>query len=904
MRLPRAASVICLLRWGVPQRGSSFTFAAGNARKVASAPLYALGALASVLTRRRDNLWVFGSGPGIGEGALALYDYAADKGIDRVWLANSRRELEEARARGMNAALKRSWRGWRLTLRAGLIAVTHGFGDVNRFGTRGAFIVQLWHGIPLKKIQLDSPVTFSGRFRRILRPAYKRVGKHIDLLPAASPWSAARLASAFGVPHDRVVVTGDPRDDVVVSTTREEARRQLGLGEGLVIAYAPTWRDGDVDPAIPTPTEWDAIATWLDDRDATLVLRPHPHSVGDYAAGPAHSPRIRMLEASTQPDINPVLPAFDLLVTDYSSIAFDFALTGGGIAYLAPDVDRYIASRGLYEPYRSFSGGLEVDTWADLLTVLDTPAPLVAHAARVAAAHHSFRDGGNTARVFEQIARRMGGTAAPASPQVAAQFATTTATAVIGASELTISGALTGPRPTTASLVGPRVTVRAPVAVNKSGWSATFALTASRWGGEARPLPSGAYQVRLDIGPQPIVEPVTTLVPGFARIEVEGDLVMVSAPLTDSERGAANQARLERAYRTRAAQPEDAVFFESFYGQNASCNPRALDAVIAADNPDTVRYWSVVDASVDVPAGAVAIIEGSEEWWRIRGSARLLVVNDWLRKRWVKRKHQTVLQTWHGTMLKKIANDRQGQSLRAKLAAILESRRWDVLLSQNPHSTRVFRSAYRFRGPIWEEGYPRDDALAAGDGAAIRAKLGIPADAQVLLYAPTWRDDRLGHIDHLDVATFTEALGPGYITLIRGHSRTLKPGRDVRAGNVLDVTGYPDVTDLFLVADALITDYSSVMFDFSVTGKPMFFFTPDAAHYGERLRGFYFDLAAVAPGPVVEDADELARLIVDPAVTPMYEARYAAWCARFNPRDDGGAARRVLARLVELGAIR
>ena len=124
------------------------------------------------------------------------------------------------------------------------------------------------------------------------------------------------------------------------------------------------------------------------------------------------------------------------------------------------------------------------------------------------------------------------------------------------------------------------------------------------------------------------------------------------------------------------------------------------------------------------------------------------------------------------------------------------------------------------------------------------------------------------------------------------------------AGNVLDVTGYPDVADLFLAADALITDYSSVMFDFSVTGKPMFFFTPDLAHYRETLRGFYFDLADVAPGPVVSTASELARLITDPTVSANYAARYQAWRERFNAHDDGRAAQRVLAHLVELGAVR
>ena len=142
------------------------------------------------------------------------------------------------------------------------------------------------------------------------------------------------------------------------------------------------------------------------------------------------------------------------------------------------------------------------------------------------------------------------------------------------------------------------------------------------------------------------------------------------------------------------------------------------------------------------------------------------------------------------------------------------------------------------------------------------------------------------------------------MTLIRGHSRTLRPGRDVRASKVLDVTGYPDVSELFLVADALITDYSSVMFDYSVTGKPMFFFAPDLEHYREQLRGFYFDLDEAAPGPVVQDAAELVRLVLDrEAVSARYAEKYRAWRARFNPLDDGRSASRVVGRLLARKAV-
>ncbi len=889
-----------LLRSSVPQQGSRFTFAAGNARKLAAIPLYALGRLATALVPRRHDLWVVGCGSGIGEGALALYELARDRGHEVVWLAGSDREVASAAERGIVAVRKDSWRGFRLTLRAGLIAVTHGFGDVNRFATHGAFTVQLWHGIPLKKIQLDSRVTFTGPLRRFLRAAYRRGAAQIDLLPAASALSAHRLRTAFGLPPQRVVVTGDPRDDVLFSVTRDEARAALGLGGGEVVLYAPTWRDGDADPTVPSDEEWDAIEAWLAARDAMLVVRPHPHGFGDYAAGAGRCAHVRMMDSREWPDVNPLLPAFDALITDFSSIAFDFALTGRPIAFLAPDVADYTRSRGLYEPYERFSGGTEVESWAEVLALLESPSALAAHAAHLADTHHAYRDGRNTARVYEQIISRR--SAVEGKRMTSFLTVATGAPAQVSSAGITLTGEVGATAPTTVGLVGSRATTSAPVTVDGTRWSATVPVSLARWGGTTLAAPSGSYQLQLDHG-SVLLEPSQHLVDGLARVAIEGDIVTLSAPLTDDERGAANQARLEREYRTRTVTPADAVFFESFYGQNASCNPRAIDAEIARSHPATTRYWSVVDASVAVPEGAIAVIEGSSEWWRVRADARLLVVNDWLRKRYTKRPHQTVLQTWHGTMLKKIANDRAGQGIRASIASALEGRRWDALLSQNAHSTAVFRSAYRYRGPIWEEGYPRDDALAAGPSSDIRQRLGIPANAKVLLYAPTWRDDRLEHIDHLDVAAFTDAVGPDYVTLIRGHSRTLRPGRDVRASaNVIDVTGYPDVTDLFLAADALVTDYSSVMFDFSVSGKPMFFFTPDLEHYGQNLRGFYFDLLDVAPGPVTGDPAELARLITttDPA---EFGERYGAWQERFNPLDDGQAAVRVVRRLEQLGAL-
>jgi CDP-glycerol glycerophosphotransferase len=400
-----------------------FTFARGNAKRLLSIPLYALGGMASLLVRRRGNSWAFACGSGLGEGALALALHAreADPNLELTWLARDSQELLRATELGLPAVLRSGWQGWLRTLRAGVIVVTHGLGDANRFGVRGAFIVQLWHGIPLKKIQLDSAVTFSGPawLRSVLRGLYRRNTSAIRMLPAASEYSAARLRTAFGLPANRVVVTGDPRDDVLLAGTeesrvaqaRELLERSVGeLGGSRVVLYAPTWRDGERDPGVPSDDEWRAIAAYLEAARLLLVLRPHPHSVGDYDAGPAASPRIRMLAAAAQNDITPVLPAIDLLVTDYSSIAYDFALTGHPIVFFAPDVAEYTATRGLYEPYEKFSGGTEVASWPEALRLLarvdSDPATrqmLELHSSRLASECHSFHDGLSAARVYEEI---------------------------------------------------------------------------------------------------------------------------------------------------------------------------------------------------------------------------------------------------------------------------------------------------------------------------------------------------------------------------------------------------------------------------------------------------------------------------------------------------------------------
>jgi CDP-glycerol glycerophosphotransferase (TagB/SpsB family) len=444
--------------------------------------------------------------------------------------------------------------------------------------------------------------------------------------------------------------------------------------------------------------------------------------------------------------------------------------------------------------------------------------------------------------------------------------------------------------------------------------TATFVLLADRWGEPGLALPSGSYRITLADGSSRLqvdAGPLPEVAHELFRARVSADagrlVVHVSAPLDPDERGRAAQKALERAYRRSRAPLEDAVFLESFYGQSASDNPLGIERALAGLHPSTTRYWSVVDGSVAIPEGGVRLIEGSREWWRVRGTARVLIVNDWLRKRFRRRTGQRVLQTWHGTMLKRLALDRD-PGLRTRIAVRRERARWDVLLSQNAYTTKIFRSAYAMNGPIWEDGYPRNDVLQAPPEelerrrGEVRRRVGVAAGARVVLYAPTWRDDRTEMVDYVDLTSFAGELGDDHVLLVRGHSRTLRYGQDLAGARLLDVTSYPSMTELLLLADVLVTDYSSAMFDFAGTGKPMIFFTPDLAHYSADLRGFYFDLLAEAPGPVVHDREALRDAIRAAQTQDAAAAsRAAAWRTRFTPLDDGHAGERVVRRMLDAG---
>jgi CDP-glycerol glycerophosphotransferase len=237
---------------------------------------------------------------------------------------------------------------------------------------------------------------------------------------------------------------------------------------------------------------------------------------------------------------------------------------------------------------------------------------------------------------------------------------------------------------------------------------------------------------------------------------------------------------------------------------------------------------------------------------------------------------------------------------------------WDYLISPSPFCSEIFPRAFGYEGTLLETGYPRNEPLVGPKveerSQEVRRRLGIRPEQRVLLYAPTWRETAKTGATHskvlyLDPTRVVEAV-PDTVVLIRGHANTA--GSDSVAGDgspgVIDVTLYPDINDLYLASDALVTDYSSVMFDYSVLDRPMMFLVPDLVDYRDRLRGFYFDFEGTAPGPVFLDQDSLVRHLAEDAFTGAeHAAARAAFRERFTPWDDAGTTGRVVDRVFGAG---
>ena len=365
--------------------------------------------------------------------------------------------------------------------------------------------------------------------------------------------------------------------------------------------------------------------------------------------------------------------------------------------------------------------------------------------------------------------------------------------------------------------------------------------------------------------------------------------------------------------RTPAA--EDLIVFESGLGTQYADSPRYVyeELVRRGDQRRKVWVYHRKLPGSDPRTKVVRRLSPGYFWYLAR--AKYWVNNQNFPHYLRRRRNGVFIQTWHGTPLKRMLHDLEQVHGRDEdyMARVNQAvRQWSVLLSPSPYATDVPSAAPSATGgPVLEEGYPRNDVLALGRrsdaGNVIRERLGIPHGRRVVLYAPTFRDDqstgtgRFGFELPLDLEAFQRRFGADTVLLLRMHvliaNRLAIP--ESVAGCVRDVSGYPEIQELLLASDVLVTDYSSVLFDYAILRRPIVFYAYDLEHYRDTLRGFYLDYGPNLPGPVAQTEDELFDALAEAAVPdPVRDRRLEEFAARFAPKDDGGAARRVVDQLL------
>ena len=337
--------------------------------------------------------------------------------------------------------------------------------------------------------------------------------------------------------------------------------------------------------------------------------------------------------------------------------------------------------------------------------------------------------------------------------------------------------------------------------------------------------------------------------------------VAVIPPLTPRERSRRGRRFLvERE--AEALRP--AVFMESFGGRSGGDNPAAICEDLAAHDVRAPLWWSVVDGTVPVPSGAVPVVVGSQEWVEALRTSRVIVTNDHLPDWFSKREGQHLLQTWHGTPIKKLLHDAAPGSVSLRYQRLMARQvpQWDLLLAQNREAEQRLRRALGYGGQVRVGEYPRNVRLLGGIevGRRVRSDLGIGEEQRVILYAPTWRE-RLRHPEGLAGHSNGQGLlGEVYpahrtdaVVLMRTHHMNrARPGP-----GLVDVSRYPNIEELMMAADVLVSDYSSIFLDFALTGKPAVVYVPDLEHYRDVERGLYGDWPRRSGLPVALDHDEL-----------------------------------------------
>lgn len=342
---------------------------------------------------RRNDIWVFGTyRHNFSDNAKYLFLHVSKTrpNVRAVWISRDAKTVARLRALGFEAHLQQSWSGWWYCLRAKCYFFIGYSFDINFFTSRGAILVNLWHGTPIKRIEFDIQngpdaslfMAPTWRDRLIKHPA---VFRGCDFVLSASPFvSEYALSSAFRLPIERCLSLGYPRNDVLFQdrpTTLDQLHqlgdadfaRQLKRFESAakVVLFLPTWRESASGAAAPPKLDWSRLNEFLKLHGGVFIIKPHPLETLT-GAFPNNGDFQHIVVLPADVDVYPLMVFADVLLTDYSSVMFDFCLTGRPIILVAFDIEQYQRhDRGFYLPFKQAAIGRIVSDSEQLMTALD-----------------------------------------------------------------------------------------------------------------------------------------------------------------------------------------------------------------------------------------------------------------------------------------------------------------------------------------------------------------------------------------------------------------------------------------------------------------------------------------------------------------------------------------------------
>ena len=346
------------------------------------------------------------------------------------------------------------------------------------------------------------------------------------------------------------------------------------------------------------------------------------------------------------------------------------------------------------------------------------------------------------------------------------------------------------------------------------------------------------------------------------------------------------------------------ILFESWWGEKYHCNPRYLYEYIDKNHPEYECVWSLNDEHTPINGNGKRVRKNSLKYFYYLATSKYFVNNVNFQDHYVKRDGQIEIQTMHGTPLKTLGFDVPGELETKKKEEnfIRRCDRWNYLLAQSDFVVDVTKSCYRYEKELIKEGYPRTDILFTKNNEKdineIKERLGLPLDKKVILYAPTWRLRNKFDL-MLDLQSFKKNLSDDYVLILRIHPFAIKGWNQPEEDDfVYDFSLYDSAEELYLVSDLLITDYSSVMFDYAILDRPIILFTYDMEEYKDKLRGMYIDIREHKPGPILYTSEDVEDAIINIEKTEEeYKVFRDKFREKFNQYENGESAKRIFERV-------